>query len=929
MRILFCTIAAFCVSLSSLAGTLKESYRLKDRGHLREFVVARDEIHGARKAKRIAPQQNAERTRQVAAQEKDSEVVLYPAGEPRSAENRRLLTKRLLVKIRPGADIQAIAARAGSRVASGPRGQGLYVLQTFGGAGAALEALEKIRGVDVFEAEPLLAREQQKRSVNDELFSGQWHLSNSGQGGGISGIDANIIPAWAKATGAGVTIAIVDDGLQHSHPDLAPNYDATNSFDFNGGDPDPEPPAFFGDDHGTSCAGVAAARGNNFIGVAGAAYDARLAGLRLISFPVTDEEEADCFAFHNDQIDIKSNSWGPFDNGKALEGPGPLTIAALEDGVANGRGGRGTIFVFAAGNGRGRKDNSNFDGYANRRETIAISAVDNFGFGSIYSEPGANIVVAAPSDGGTLGITTTDRIGDDGYNFDGFFGELSDLDYTNTFGGTSSSCPLVAGVIALMLEVNPNLGWRDVQEILIRSAAKVDSTDPDWIDNGAGFHFHHQYGAGLIDAEAAVNLAEGWTNLGPNISYEDQREGLGSPIPDGKSRGVEFTFNVPPGNLRVEHAELTTQIAHSRRGQLEITLTSPDGTVSRLAERRPRDKGVGYSWTFLSTHHWGEAAAGDWKVKIVDRSKGSAGSVQGLTLKLWGSAPQGAIVGNEVRRASDNALLSSLPVAQATSVEFPIQNRGSATLSNLSVVAIADPNVSVTVTPPPFTSLAPGESAKIAANVQATGAVGSRAKFKIVVSGANNYSETLSYELPIGNLQTLTFTSDTSQGAIALPEFRSFSGAGKAGKYPSNITASGLPFGSVVVDVKVRLSHFNVGRSADIDALLVSPTGEKMILLSDVGSESAPDVDLLLSDSAALPLPSTGRLSSGTWRPANYQTIVDKFRSPAPSKPYQFSFSAFRGVPAAGDWSLFLMDDKTGGFGGLASWTLELTVAHP
>jgi subtilisin family serine protease len=540
--LLFATCGAF-------AGPLKETYRLRERGQVQSFVIAKDEIHGGRSARRIPVTRDAEGAR-TAASAGAGDLVLYPAGEPRTSANRRLLTKRLAVQLTPGTDAAAVAARAGARMVNGPRGDQWYVFEALGGAGAALDVIERLQGPEVRQVELLLARQPAKRRIlNDPLLDQQWHVRNDRTSSSGFTIDANLPPAWDFATGAGITIGIVDDGLQHSHPDLAASYRAAESYDFNGRDADPEAPAFFGDDHGTACAGVAGASGDNGLGVAGAAFQAGLAGLRLISQPVTDEEEADAFAFHSDTIHIKSNSWGPIDDARRIEGPGPLGIAAIQESAITGRGGKGTIFVFAGGNGAGRRDNSNFDGYANRPEVIGVGAISDDGLRAPYSEPGANLLIGAPSSGGERSIVTTDRVGDDGYNYPGRRRELDNLDYTRKFGGTSSSCPLVAGVLALMLEVNPNLGWRDVQEILVRTRARIDDPAADWVQNGAGFAFSHSFGAGLIDAGAAVGLAASWTNLGPQIVHEQARSGLAQPIGDKPEAGVEFVFNVPSANL--------------------------------------------------------------------------------------------------------------------------------------------------------------------------------------------------------------------------------------------------------------------------------------------------------------------------------------------------------------------------------------------
>jgi len=233
-----------------------------------------------------------------------------------------------------------------------------------------------------------------------------------------------------------VLIGIVDDGVTPLHEDLAPNYVATDSFDFNNNDPDPS-----GGSHGTSVAGIANARGNNSLGVSGAAPDAQHAGLRVTAGPSSDVQESEALGYHIQNIDIYNNSWGPSDDGGTLEGPGPLVLGAWADAAANGRGGLGNIWVWAGGNG-GDGDNVNFDGYANNRYIIAVGALTNGGVRSGYSERGAPLLVSAYSSGGSMGISTTAGSSNNAYN--------------TGFGGTSSASPLVAGVIALMLDANPN-----------------------------------------------------------------------------------------------------------------------------------------------------------------------------------------------------------------------------------------------------------------------------------------------------------------------------------------------------------------------------------------------------------------------------------------------------------------------------------------
>ena len=269
--------------------------------------------------------------------------------------------------------------------------------------------------------------------------------------------------------------------------------------------------------HGTACAGVAAAVGNNTLGVSGVAPEATLYGLRLIAGPFTDAETAEALTRAPDQIQISSNSWGPSDSGRVKGGAGVLARAALKSAAETGRDGKGTIITWAGGNGADNNDNSNYDTYANSIYTISVGATSSSSLRSFYSEPGANVVICAPSNGGALGIATTDVVGSNGYS-----SSSSPLgaNYTNTFGGTSSACPAVAGTVALMLERNPDLGWRDVQEILIASAYKINPTNGDWIVNAGGFNFNHNFGAGLIDATAAVDPSRYMDELGsPDFHY--------------------------------------------------------------------------------------------------------------------------------------------------------------------------------------------------------------------------------------------------------------------------------------------------------------------------------------------------------------------------------------------------------------------------
>ena len=482
---------------------------------------------------------------------------------------------------------------------------------------------------DVISSYPLIARQQSKRAIpNDPLFTNEWHLLNVGQTGGTIGADANVTPVWDNYLGTGVVIGIVDDGLEHTHPDLIANYVASLSFDFNSNDPDPTPTSSF-DDHGTAVAGVAAGVGFNSVGVSGAAPAASLAGLRLIAAPTTDLDEANALGFMTQDIDIYSNSWGPADNAADLIGPGPLTLAALQAGATNGRGGLGNIYTWAAGNGLQANDNVNYDGYANSRYTIAVAAIDDDGVQSFYSEPGAPILVAAYSSGNVVGITTTDLVGAQG---------SSPTDYRSDFGGTSPATPLVSGVIALMLEANPNLSYRDVQHILVNTSDQNDPFDSDWTLNGAGHLVNHKYGFGAIDANAAVTAAETWTSVGLEIAQVEPITLVGLAVPDANPIGLSSTINVSQ-DINIEWVEVTFDLTHTYRGDLEIVLTSPTGTQSVLAEPHG-DSTNDINWVFTSARHWDESTVGTWTLQVRDLVGADVGTFNSWQLSFFGSSVQ-------------------------------------------------------------------------------------------------------------------------------------------------------------------------------------------------------------------------------------------------------------------------------------------------
>ncbi len=348
---------------------------------------------------------------------------------------------------------------------------------------------------------------------NDPFYSSQWHLPRiqSEEAWDITRGDATII------------VAVLDTGIDLTHEDLSSAGKIVSPFDPLGGDNNPV--AEGSEDHGTAVAGVAVADGNNSIGVSGAAPNCRLMPIRLIGGATTPEMEGAAVTHAVDNgAAVINNSWGPTSPPAPL--PGPLGDA-LDHALAAGRGGLGAVVMFASGN-----DNlsisaaATLNGFANDDRVIAVGAVNDANVRSGYSNFGSTLDICAPSDGttsagrtattfpadgSTLAIFTTDRTGNDGYNNARPLSPIESAgaarNYTGQFGGTSSACPLAAGVVALMLSIAPDLTRDQVLFVIEATADKVDfvNTDPvgQYLPNGHS----DWYGFGRVNAFEAVKGA--------------------------------------------------------------------------------------------------------------------------------------------------------------------------------------------------------------------------------------------------------------------------------------------------------------------------------------------------------------------------------------------------------------------------------------
>lgn len=497
--------------------------------------------------------------------------------------------------------------------------------------------------VSVGSAEPVTAF-----IPNDPLFGDQWHLRNSGQVGpggeaARAGEDLNVGMAWNFATGTGVRIAVVDDGIDVSHEDLdvvpGKSWDyRTNDY----GDPSSSESS-----HGTSCAGLAAAKGHNGIGVTGVAFRAQLVGYNLLS-ATTGDYGADAVVKDLAENHVYTNSYGAADSNGLMAASDLAWRDAIDTGIGTGRGGKGVVYTWAAGNGA-PEDRSDYDGSANYQGVLAIGSLNSQGLRSSYSEPGANLLVMAF--GGEQcaqhTTTTTDVSGEAGSNN----GTTSEDDYagkpnyTRCMNGTSAATPEVAGVVALLLETNPNLGWRDVRAILAKTARKNDPGNADWVDNGAGLKVNHEYGFGVADASAAVAAARSWQNLPAQKTATAQQTSGGAIADDGPALTSTLTLS-GSGIGKLEFVDLVVDSDHPEVGDLEITLTSPAGTVSTVSVPRDCKDAQGEvvacgaslqgGFRFGIVRLMDEPADGSWRLSLRDARAGSSGSLAGWSIKAYG-----------------------------------------------------------------------------------------------------------------------------------------------------------------------------------------------------------------------------------------------------------------------------------------------------
>ncbi|MCW2486450.1 S8 family serine peptidase [Candidatus Symbiopectobacterium sp. NZEC127] len=482
----------------------------------------------------------------------------------------------------------------------------------------------------------------------DPLAAQQWYLS-----------DVNILPVWKDYTGKGVRIGQFEPGgefatepeiVDITHPDLAANIDKTWLETQKSSGTLPKQVS----NHATMVAGVMVAT-KNTIGGVGVAHGATLGGYHLTS------RGADLAGLgHMVSFDVANNSWG-FTNDFALSNfqdgsinTGSSLSMNAHYAAANGRGGLGTIIVAASGNQRASGGNAQGSLTSNNRFSVEVGAINAQGDlstlqigSSPFSNPGASILISAPGSNvvSTSQMLETERGSTFGNNY-------------SSMQGTSFAAPIVSGIVALMLEANPNLGYRDVQQILALSARKINDPSTTWHDNssrnwnGGGMHTSNDYGFGMVDARAAVRLSESWmaqSTAANEFVYSASSGQINKTVNAG---GTLIASLAIKAGLKIEHVEIDIDARVGRLGDLTLKLISPEGTQSLLLNRQgkipdgmpgasatdpgSRQSGV-FKYSFMSTHDMGEHSAGNWTIQATDARSGLPITLNAWSLRLYGS----------------------------------------------------------------------------------------------------------------------------------------------------------------------------------------------------------------------------------------------------------------------------------------------------
>lgn len=550
-----------------------------------------------------------------------------------------LYTENLFVKFADDASARAAKQRLSKAKLQVKRAlgyaRGAFFVEAPEGCGRAVFdiAAELLDDDQVELCHPELVRHRAMRDAAPQ----QWHLHKTRVGNRTIDQHANVVAAWELSDGDGVTIAVIDDGVDTDHLDFAGAGKVVHARDVTR-DVNDARPWFADDDHGTACAGVACASGLH--GASGVAPKARLMPIRLMS-GLGSQDEADAFAWAAQHgADVISCSWGPADG--AWWNPDdpqhdvvvPLpdsTRLAIDWATTHGRNGKGCVITWAAGNGNESVDN---DGYASYGKVVAVAACNDRGTRSVYSDTGDALWCAFPSSDPvaaalTPGIWTTDRSGGAGYN-SGLPNPSGDDqgDYTDDFGGTSSACPGAAGVAALVIARNPALEWTQVKDVLRRCCKRIDTAHGQYDADGRSTH----YGYGRLDARKAVELA-----LPPQPAYVAVHEARQDvEIADNQTSRIRVAVG---DTKKIKDVRIRVDIDHTWIGDLVVSVKPPDHPKIKLHDRAGGSSdNLKVTYDVASTPDLGAlidtVQTGTWTLEVADQYAGDRGTIRAFAVEL-------------------------------------------------------------------------------------------------------------------------------------------------------------------------------------------------------------------------------------------------------------------------------------------------------
>lgn len=746
---------------------------------------------------------------------------------------------------------------------------------------------------------------------NDPRFNNQWHLLNLGQSGGVADADSDVDQAWDVNQGgsSSIVISVIDDGVQSTHPDLNvwinPGeisgdgidndgngwVDDINGWNFvtltNASEP------IGSDAHGTAVAGVAAARGNNSLGVAGAAYNSRVMSIKIFhdgsTAALDDVASALLYAAGITAdgqgtwraSDLVNNSWGG-------GGPFPSMNAALAIGVVDGRSGLGATYFFSTGNNGSGVLGEPSGQSAFIPGVIAVGSTNNQGVRSGYSQYGAALDILAPSNGGTLAIDTTDRTGADGY---------AAGDYTGTggtgFGGTSSASPLAAGIGALALAQAQALGVTlrpaDFRAMIRNSTDLIGGVNYN-INTGK----HIEYGFGRVNA---FTLVDGVGKA--EISVVDTtRE-----IPSGgivnlgallAGQSVETTLRVRnQGSEDLSIDSITMPASFSVVNFVPTTL-SIGGVLLLNVRFSPTGPGNFAGDMFINNNDTTESA---YRIRLVGtatapRIGGTAfedfdnngiynsyeRGVSGLGFAYLDGNTNGSFDTGE-RQANINAggdyAFTTLPNG-TYDVRFELAGWDRTTAVDVYTVTLSTA-ASFSV----GNNFGYGKDDRMYARV-------------IDDLNSNGVLDGLDLPLP-GFIVSSGTSTDTYNSTGSVPII-------DGGTSASTIS---IPVGSGLVrdiNVRINLTHTWV---SDLVITLIAPDSTEIVLASGVGQDGDDFTNTIFDDSASISITAGNAPFTGTFRPAQ-------------------PLSGFNGLSLDGTWTLRIDDVFLQDFGILLDWSMEI-----